>query len=239
MPATKKKTKKEFPTFQVIFLLTLLIVIGVAGSFLTPRSGADNSANGFEEAFEIPEGYSEEDARVLADLKKIFAAPEGIVPAMALVTDAELVKEQQPEFFARAKAGDRVILYPGITILFDPVAKKILNAGQVNLMANAEEPLELVTFMVLNGSGKAGVAAAYAEKVKTTFTNVEVGVGNAPEQIEETIVIDLEGQNPEIETIAEKLGAVVGTEVPDGIEIDPHYMVLVIVGTNYDPNESL
>ena len=50
---------------------------------------------------------------------------------MAIVTNAETLKSQQPAFFADVKNGDRLIIYPDLVILYDYNANKIIKIGPV------------------------------------------------------------------------------------------------------------
>jgi hypothetical protein len=69
---------------------------------------------------------------LLAKVGKLIDLPTGEQPTVATVTNPELIKSQP--FFAKAKKGDRVILYPSarLAILFDEAANKIVNFGSIN-----------------------------------------------------------------------------------------------------------
>lgn len=61
--------------------------------------------------------------------------PEDETPTIATVTDPALLKDQP--FFARAKAGFKVLIYPKAkkAILYDPTADKIIDVGPVGIKA--------------------------------------------------------------------------------------------------------
>jgi hypothetical protein len=71
-----------------------------------------------------------DDAQVLARLKTIILLPD-TVPTMAIITNADILKSQQPGFFANAKNGDRLIIYPDLAIIYDYSANKIIKIGPV------------------------------------------------------------------------------------------------------------
>ncbi len=71
------------------------------------------------------------DAQVLTRLKTIILLPDAVAPSMAVVTDAGVLKKQQPEFFANVKNGDRLIIYPDLAIIYDYQANKIVKVGPV------------------------------------------------------------------------------------------------------------
>jgi hypothetical protein len=69
-------------------------------------------------------------------LGKLIELPEE-EPTVATVTNAEQIKSQP--FFAKAKNGDRVILYTNgrMAILYDDKANKIVNVGVINVSNDA------------------------------------------------------------------------------------------------------
>ena len=69
---------------------------------------------------------------LLAKVGKLIDLPTSEQPTIATVTNPDLIKNQP--FFAKAKKGDRVILYPTakLAILFDETANKIINFGSIN-----------------------------------------------------------------------------------------------------------
>lgn len=71
------------------------------------------------------------DAQVLSRLNSIILLNESTAPSMAIVTDADAVRKLSPTFFANAKVGDRVIIYPDVTIVYDYIANKIININYI------------------------------------------------------------------------------------------------------------
>lgn len=70
---------------------------------------------------------------LLTQVGKLIELPTGEQPTVATVTNADQIKEQP--FFAKAKNGDRVIIYTNarMAILFDAIAGKIMNVGTLNV----------------------------------------------------------------------------------------------------------
>lgn len=68
-------------------------------------------------------------------LKKIILLPDNIDPTMAIVTDVTILQKQQPGFFANAKNGERLIVYPDLAIVFDAEANKIIKTGGLQVVA--------------------------------------------------------------------------------------------------------
>jgi len=69
---------------------------------------------------------------LLTRVGKLIDLPVGEQPQVATVTNADMIKSQP--FFAKAKKGDRVILYANarLAILYDEQANKIINFGSIN-----------------------------------------------------------------------------------------------------------
>ena len=70
-------------------------------------------------------------ADTIAAVSRLIVLPEGEEPTIATVTDPEKLKDQP--FFARAKPGDKVLLYTQAkkAYLYDPVADKLLEVAPI------------------------------------------------------------------------------------------------------------
>jgi len=66
-------------------------------------------------------------------VSRLMVLPEGETPTVATVTDLEQLRDQP--FFAKAKVGDRVLIYTGArkVILYDPLANKIVEVANINI----------------------------------------------------------------------------------------------------------
>lgn len=78
-------------------------------------------------------GAQEEVAELVAEIGMLIVLPEGETPTVATVSDPERLKDQP--FFAKAKAGDKVLLYSTArkAYLYDPVAKKLIEVAPLNI----------------------------------------------------------------------------------------------------------
>jgi hypothetical protein len=189
------------------------------------------------------------DREVLSKLGTIMELPSDIVPIMAIITDVAAVQKQQPAFFAKARNGHRLIVYPDMAILYDYEGNKIIHSGPVNFNAVAtqtkpvvtEDPTEVVetpslpsgiSFQILNGSGVAGDAAAYARLVQNTFTSPETSTGNAAGKYAKTLVVDMSDGAVDVDQIAKDLGVNVGA-LPAGENVTSDALVLIFVGSDF------
>ncbi len=217
---------KSLPLWLKITLWVLLVLIVLAGivSFVLQRMGY---AEVLKTAWLLKQRQelSVEDAKVLAQLKKIIDLPEDVTPTMAVVTDADALKKTQPNFFAKAKNGERLIIYPTIAILYDYQANKIIMVGPVQFNAQP------IAFALYNGTSDNSKTQQLEDKLKKAFGNAEIKVRDkaAKTDYEQTLVIDLVGNNPDIQKIADAVGGKVGP-LPQGEKKPEGVVVLIIIG---------
>lgn len=100
----------------------------------------------FESLKDNPQKVSaKENRELVAAISKLIVLPEGEEPTIAVVTDLEPLKDQP--FFAKAKRGDRVLIYTNNrkAILYRPDENKIVEVAPINIgnpidqEANVEE----------------------------------------------------------------------------------------------------
>jgi hypothetical protein len=85
-----------------------------------------------------PQEASQREAESLAaEVSKFLVLPTDEVPTIATVVDPQALKAQA--FFADAKKGDQVLIYGKAqkAVLYDPVAKKVINVAPVNIGGGA------------------------------------------------------------------------------------------------------
>lgn len=116
------KPKSFSKRFIFSILLVVILIVGVSYFFgdKIPKIGDGSKANS-----------AKIDSQILAKLKTIILLPDDVTPTMAVVTDAAVLKKQQPAFFADCKNGDRLIIYPNLAIVYDYTANKIIKVGPV------------------------------------------------------------------------------------------------------------
>ena len=117
----KERTKK---ILVGIFLLLLFSSMGSAVYFYKQFSALKRD----------PRKISEQEVKDIVDLvSRILVLPEGEQPTVATVTDLERLKDQP--FFARAKQGDKVLIYTNArkAILYNPLENKIVEVAPLNI----------------------------------------------------------------------------------------------------------
>ena len=169
---------------------------------------------------------SPDDMKMLEQLGKILLLPKDVTPTIALVTDVEALKKQQPEFFVNAKNGDRVILYPGMAIIFDATANKIVKVGPIVQAQNSQIP-----FAIYNSSRDSNITAAVEEKLKKAFSNANVVIkANASKfDYPQNLIVDLVNKPEDAKKVVELLGGKLST-LPEGEKKPAGASILVIIG---------
>lgn len=95
----------------------------------------------FKELQKNPQKLAQQEVQELVSkVSKLIVLPEGETPTVATVTDPEKLKDQP--FFAKAKNGDKVLIYTKAkkAILYDPVANKIVEVAPVNIGTPQQQP---------------------------------------------------------------------------------------------------
>lgn len=82
----------------------------------------------------------EETANLVAQVGKLIVLPEGETPTVATVSDPDKLKDQP--FFARAKKGDKVLIYTNArkALLYDVENKKIVEVAPINIGTPVSTP---------------------------------------------------------------------------------------------------
>lgn len=184
------------------------------------------------------EAAKEETRSVTNQLGKLMELPNE-EPTVATILDYTKLKDQP--FFAKAKNGDKVIIYTKAmkAILFRPDTNKVIDFAPINIGTSSAAPVQPVKVALYNGTETANLIQNFGKDLKTNVTNIEiVSLENAKKtDYEKTLVVDISGKKPEL---AKQLaGLIKGTVslLPAG-EVKPTKQtdLLVIVGKDYPQN---
>ena len=82
----------------------------------------------------------EENQKLIAHIGKLIILPEGESPTIATVSDPEKLKDQA--FFANARRGDKLLLYPSSkkAFLYNPTYNKIVDIAPITIGSSAKKP---------------------------------------------------------------------------------------------------
>jgi|SRR3989344_772766 len=116
-----------------IFYVLVVLVLGSAGSayyFYNEATALKEDPNKLAK---------EETTKLVAQVSKLIVLPEGEVPTVATVSDPDKLKDQP--FFAKAKKGDKVLLYANArkAILYDVENNKIVDVAPINIGSGRED----------------------------------------------------------------------------------------------------
>ena len=122
-PAPRQVPKKMIRSNK-LFIALIIILVGLSAYFYYKYTTlkADPSKEAQAEV-----------SQLTSQVSKLIVLPEGEQPTIATVTDVEKLKDQP--FFAKAKNGDKVLIYTQAkkAILFDPSANKIVEVAPINI----------------------------------------------------------------------------------------------------------
>lgn len=234
----EKNGKRKMPKLIKILLIIILIAALGGGIYYALDQMGYVKALKLALQYQKQTALSKEDAAILTQLKKILLLPDDVNPTMADITDIEALKKTQPGFFANASNGQKLIIYSDQAIIFDAKANKIIKVGPVQFTGNqagtTPTQVQQVPFAIYNSvkdDTNNDLTTAMEAKIKKAFNNavVTVKANSAKFDYPQTLVVDIAGNNPDIQKVADALGAKVsalpaGEKKPDGVA------VLVIIG---------
>ena len=113
------------PKPVLIALIALIVLsLGAAGYFYWR----------FSELKSNPQKFVQQETQALINrVARLIVLPEGETPTIATVSDPEKLKDQP--FFAKAKAGDKVLIFSTSqrAILYDPTNDIIVEVAPINI----------------------------------------------------------------------------------------------------------
>lgn len=155
-------------------------------------------------------------------------------PALAVVKDAEKLKEQQ-QFFAQAQNGDKLLIFKVArkAVLYRPSSNKIIESGPLLVTPNAQsgQQVQPVKIAIYNGTTNAALATETDDKLrKASRTPVEITLSSAQTtDYTKTLVVDLTGKNKQsVDEVAKFLGGEVAPLPAQ--ETKPEADILIILG---------
>ena len=118
---------KQSSRVVVTLSAALIVVAGLAFYFWYENNQEPNQAK------KEPQSEVQE---LVAEISQFLILPTDEEPTVATVSDLEKLKDQP--FFVGAKAGDKVLIYANAkkAILYDPIARKIINVAPINIGNN-------------------------------------------------------------------------------------------------------
>ncbi|HSA84417.1 MAG TPA: LytR C-terminal domain-containing protein [Patescibacteria group bacterium] len=220
--AKHKKFPKKVLVIGVIVVIVLLLGVG-AYFFFEYRKAQANPSQAAQAEIE----------QLVTEVGKLMVLPSDEEPQVATVSDITKLKEQP--FFAKAQNGYKVLIYTKAkkAILYDPVAKKLIEVAPVNLAdATSPTPAAPVVVALYNGTTVTGLTTTVENELQEKGANVTVSTKSNASQsdYETTLVIDLTGQHAaQANELAQLLNGEVG-QLPAGETKPENSEILIILG---------
>lgn len=246
--------KKEW--LMVLGVAVIVVgAVGTAGYFYYQNEMAQQELRNNPKS---PQAVAQEVNSVVAKVNKIMLLPENEQPTLATVSD--ITKLINQPFFARAKNGDKVLIYQKSkkAVLYRPSENKIIEVSSVSIGENTEvggvttqktanpsasittapTPTDPIRLSIYNGTTISGLTREVEKVLSNAFPNqTSVSRGNANTQhYSNTIVVVL---NPAYTVAAQDIASVVKGKIaplPSGEE-KPEADILIIVGQSFGESQ--
>ncbi len=130
---SKPKRPRNLKRWLIITPIVLVLIIGLIWLI----HGYISTRNQLEQATKSKPSTTASQ-QVVDKVALLVDLPAGESPTIATVNDASKVKDQQ--FFARAKNGDKVLIYSksGMAVLYRPSTNRVIEYSKVNVSAASQ-----------------------------------------------------------------------------------------------------
>lgn len=238
---------------SLLFFIALVMVLGAGYGAWAILSGSS-----LEEGMQIGEEEGKKEIeKVLERVERLIILPEGEIPLMATVVDAEALKSEQP-FYAHVIKNDIVLIYQQNqrAIIYSPARDIIVNVGPVQFrpevvsehapegrsLGRNDEAVAIddkddkddksLRIEVRNGSNATGAATRLSGELALypAYTVIET-TDAAHAEYEKTIMVNLTGSDGDdaVSNLAALTGALIVTSLP-AEEVGTEAEVLIIIG---------
>ena len=210
-----------------VVLLVLVLTGGGYFYFQAQKSNKETSINN-------PQTAQEEAKKIVAEVGKLIDLPTGEDPTIATVTDITKLKDQP--FFAKAKNGDKVLIYTNAkkAILYDPTQKKVIDIAPINIGSSSAQASG-AKIVLRNGTNVTGLTSRVEGEIKKIQPQINIITRENAKKFtfDKTIIVIL---NPLFKDTANSLlgilkGASLG-DLPEGEDKPKDGDVLIILGTD-------
>lgn len=175
--------------------------------------------------------------QVLAEVSQIISLPEGVIPILATVNNAEEIRERQP-FFANAENGDKLLLYSNAPLeedrkayLYRPSTRQLINVAPVNLGGQIQAQEDSFTIAIRNGTNQNDLGAQMESLMERIFPNATVSeVGNAARNdYSQSVLVQVDGNDEVVGKVANLFNVPIQS-LPEGEVAPTGVDMLLILG---------
>lgn len=169
--------------------------------------------------------------KIVSEVGKLIDLPTGEDPTVATVTDVNKLKDQS--FFQKAKNGDKVLIYTNAkkAILYDTVAKKVLEVAPINI-GSASAQISQLKIVLRNGTSTVGLATKIESELKKSIPliNIVDKDNAAKNSYEKTLVVVLNDSGKDAaDSLIKELNAS-ASALPSGESKPKDADILIILG---------
>ncbi len=155
-------------------------------------------------------------------------------PAVASVTDVDLLRQQSPLFYREAENGDRLLIWRDKIVLYSTTRNRVLAVQPVDddiVPTETEASEEQPTLLVRNGSGRPGFAADITDRLAAEGFQMQEP-GNAAQAYQATLIVVAEGKSfpQSVARLREMLGAEIAVLPAEESATDAD--ILILLGAN-------
>jgi len=159
--------------------------------------------------------------KLVLEVGKLIELPIGEDPTVATVTDITKLKDQP--FFAKAKNGDKVLIYTNArkAILYDPQAKKVIDIAPINIGSPSAQTLG-PKIVLRNGTKTLGLATKVETELKKVVPGLNVIVKeNAADDYDKTVIVLLNDAGKDLALNLAKIFNASASALPTGPALTP------------------
>jgi hypothetical protein len=253
-PVVKRFTPEAAPPLKRhgkgYLIVLLIIAMGLSAAYLLIKGMSVTNQSVKQGGAEVRNGEQAEESQkpenVIDKVKRHILVNEDEAPYVATISNIDLVRAKNPEFYRDASQGDKVLIWSDKAVIYSEKLDKLVavtsslpaspdeeegDGGDMEDAADESmEELEEITVEIRNGSRVAGEASRL--RASLTDRGIEVErIGDAAGLYEGTRIIDLTGgrANSVVDAIMEEVGGIASQDIPEG-EPDTEANILIIIG---------
>jgi len=251
----KMKEKLLKPKIIISVVVALLIIL--LAFFFIQYKKTQSELSKIKSTNQISTENVSDAKKLIEEVSRVMVLPQNETPKIVTVSDVEKLKATQP-FFQYAKNGDKVLVYTNRAILYDPVAKKIVDVSRLSQStasaqiapsptlndAPRESPTPVPTpqsitasykFTIYNGTKTVGLTKTFETEtlMKKLPSSIVIKKADAKGDYTKSLIIDISGTKAkEVEQIAVDLG-LENAILPEKETAPSGADFLIIIGTDY------
>lgn len=168
----------------------------------------------------------------ITEVSKLISLPQGVVPILATVNNADELRDRQT-FFANAENGDKMLLYSNATnpddrkaYLYRPSTKQLINVAVLSLAGQIQAQEEAFSIVVRNGTTQADLGNQMQSLIGQIFPNAVVASVEpaANTGYTQSVLVNVGGQEDVVSKVATLFNIPVvdlpaGEVAPSGVDM--------------------